>query len=235
MAEFDSYIAAWRERRARNERARVDARERAMALARELADVLVTRYGASRVVLVGSLARGDFAPGSDIDLAAEGVPDDRFFAAGAYPVPAERSSPLPEMPREPQRERGERAHRVGRRAERHHRHVAHIQVIRTHDAEIFVDGGVLLEGPVVGGAIGHAEAAGGVMHGARAEALAALTELHVIVRCRGRAVVAELPEDAPGHAVEHGEDGVVVLVPAGERREARVAQVVHPLQVPYLH
>jgi uncharacterized protein len=83
MAEFDSYIAAWRERRARDERARLEARAAAMVLARELADVLVTRYGATRVVLVGSLARGDFAPGSDIDLAAEGVPDDRFFAAGA--------------------------------------------------------------------------------------------------------------------------------------------------------
>jgi predicted nucleotidyltransferase len=35
------------------------------------------------VVLVGSLARGEFQVGSDIDLAAEGIPDDRFFRAGA--------------------------------------------------------------------------------------------------------------------------------------------------------
>lgn len=34
-------------------------------------------------MLVGSLARGDFGPGSDIDLAAEGLPDESFFAAGA--------------------------------------------------------------------------------------------------------------------------------------------------------
>lgn len=36
-----------------------------------------------RVVLTGSLARGEFRVGSDIDLAAEGIPDDRFFRAGA--------------------------------------------------------------------------------------------------------------------------------------------------------
>ena len=41
------------------------------------------RYGARRVVLAGSLARGDFRVGSDIDLAAEGIPDDQFFRAGA--------------------------------------------------------------------------------------------------------------------------------------------------------
>jgi predicted nucleotidyltransferase len=58
VGDFDSYLAGWR-------------------------GVLVERYGARRVVLVGSLARGDFGPASDIDLAAEGVPDDRFFAAGA--------------------------------------------------------------------------------------------------------------------------------------------------------
>ena len=35
------------------------------------------------MVLVGSLARGEFSVGSDIDLAAEGIPDDAFFKAGA--------------------------------------------------------------------------------------------------------------------------------------------------------
>jgi predicted nucleotidyltransferase len=83
VAEFDSYLAGWREREAREREAAAAARERALRIAHELADLLVTRYGARRVVLVGSLARGDFGLRSDIDLAAEGVPDDRFFAAGA--------------------------------------------------------------------------------------------------------------------------------------------------------
>ena len=67
MSDFESYIAGWRDRRERERRARV----------------LVDRYGARRVVLVGSLARGDFGLGSDIDLAAEGLPAESFFAAGA--------------------------------------------------------------------------------------------------------------------------------------------------------
>lgn len=54
-----------------------------MVLARQLAQLLVEGYGATRVVLVGSLARGDFAQGSDIDLAVEGLPPESFFAAGA--------------------------------------------------------------------------------------------------------------------------------------------------------
>jgi predicted nucleotidyltransferase len=35
------------------------------------------------VVLVGSLARGEFRLGSDIDLAAEGVPTECFFGIAA--------------------------------------------------------------------------------------------------------------------------------------------------------
>jgi predicted nucleotidyltransferase len=35
------------------------------------------------VGLVGSLARGEFRQGSDIDLAAEGVPPERFFEIAA--------------------------------------------------------------------------------------------------------------------------------------------------------
>jgi predicted nucleotidyltransferase len=35
------------------------------------------------VILTGSLARGDFRQGSDIDLAADGIPPELFFQAGA--------------------------------------------------------------------------------------------------------------------------------------------------------
>ena len=83
VSGFESYIAGWPDRRERERCTRVQAGERAFAVARELARVLVDGYGARRVVLVGSLARGDFSDGSDIDLAAEGLPDESFFAAGA--------------------------------------------------------------------------------------------------------------------------------------------------------
>jgi predicted nucleotidyltransferase len=83
VSGFESYLEGWRARQAREEEDAHAARVRALGIARELADLLVSRYGATRVLLVGSLARGDFGLRSDIDLAAEGVPDDQFFAAGA--------------------------------------------------------------------------------------------------------------------------------------------------------
>ncbi len=83
MAEFDSYIQGWRRRWQEQQRADADAAERARHLADQLAQRLHEDYGAQRVVLVGSLARGNFGVGSDIDLAAEGIPDDLFFKAGA--------------------------------------------------------------------------------------------------------------------------------------------------------
>jgi predicted nucleotidyltransferase len=82
-AEFEAYFAGWRRReadaRAEDRAAQAVARTRADELAR----VLVERYGARRVLLVGSLARGEFRRGSDIDLAVEGIADGLFFAAGA--------------------------------------------------------------------------------------------------------------------------------------------------------
>ena len=83
MSEFESYLRGWRQRWRERRRADAEAAVRARRIAERLASRLRDDYGARRVVLVGSLARGGFGAGSDIDLAAEGVPDDRFFRAGA--------------------------------------------------------------------------------------------------------------------------------------------------------
>ncbi|MEZ4512982.1 MAG: nucleotidyltransferase domain-containing protein [Chloroflexota bacterium] len=40
---------------------------------------ILRRYGASKIILYGSLARGDFRGDSDIDLCYEGIPDEKFF------------------------------------------------------------------------------------------------------------------------------------------------------------
>lgn len=59
-------------------------RRQAWQVARRAARVLREQFGAQRVVLFGSLAhRGWFAPWSDVDLAAWGVPDERFYQAVA--------------------------------------------------------------------------------------------------------------------------------------------------------
>ena len=83
MAELDSYIAGWRERWREQQRTDARAARRARRIAERLARLLRDRYGARRVILVGSLARGEFGSGSDIDFAAEGIADEDFFRAGA--------------------------------------------------------------------------------------------------------------------------------------------------------
>lgn len=83
MSEFEPYLRAWRKRFEEQRRADAEAAGRAREVAERLARRLHEDYGAVRVFLVGSLARGDFRVGSDIDLAAEGIPDDVFFRAGA--------------------------------------------------------------------------------------------------------------------------------------------------------
>jgi len=58
--------------------------QRAWIAARRAADVLRRRFGATRVVAFGSLARRDwFTPWSDIDLAAWDIPPDLFYRAVA--------------------------------------------------------------------------------------------------------------------------------------------------------
>ncbi|MCL5046447.1 MAG: nucleotidyltransferase domain-containing protein [Actinobacteria bacterium] len=58
--------------------------EEAWELARKAAALLKQTYGAKRVAVFGSVAhRTFFTRWSDIDLAAWGIPDDRFYAAVA--------------------------------------------------------------------------------------------------------------------------------------------------------
>ena len=59
---------------------RDSARNVAVSIAREL----VKRFGAHRVVLFGSAARGDIHKKSDIDLAVWGIPPKDFYRAVAF-------------------------------------------------------------------------------------------------------------------------------------------------------
>jgi len=59
-------------------------RGKAVEVSQQAARLLKRKYGAKRVVLFGSLARGSlFAPTSDIDLYTEGIPGALFFEAEA--------------------------------------------------------------------------------------------------------------------------------------------------------
>jgi len=77
----ERHLRFWR-RRGANRRERADqAAAEARADLGRITDLLVRKFGAKRIILYGSLARGHFAPGSDIDLAVEGVSKRDYFAA----------------------------------------------------------------------------------------------------------------------------------------------------------
>jgi predicted nucleotidyltransferase len=58
--------------------------ERAWTVAHLAAELLRQRFGATRVIAFGSLSRRDwFTAWSDIDLAAWGIPAERFYSAVA--------------------------------------------------------------------------------------------------------------------------------------------------------
>ena len=59
-------------------------RSHAMDVAHKAAHILKERYGATRVLVFGSLAHGIwFTPRSDIDLFVDGIPAEKFFQAEA--------------------------------------------------------------------------------------------------------------------------------------------------------
>lgn len=81
MGEVDvaAYAAAWRRRLAQEEEACRMLAARAEEAAHRAVRALVEQHGASEVWLFGSLARGCFRPGSDVDLAARGLPPQKWF------------------------------------------------------------------------------------------------------------------------------------------------------------
>ena len=58
--------------------------EGATSVARSIAKELVERFGAKKVMLFGSLARGGYSKWSDIDLAVWGIPPVEFFKAVSF-------------------------------------------------------------------------------------------------------------------------------------------------------
>jgi predicted nucleotidyltransferase len=77
-------LEAIRRRRAKTRVEVSKRRRRALTVARKAAKLLKEKFGAGKVILFGSLARsGSFTLYSDIDLAARGIPPERFFAASA--------------------------------------------------------------------------------------------------------------------------------------------------------
>ena len=83
--EMAVYRATARRRRERERQELARRRERAWALAQQAARLLKEQFGATRVVVFGSLVHEDcFTLWSDVDIAAWGIaPEDTFRAIGA--------------------------------------------------------------------------------------------------------------------------------------------------------
>ena len=82
MAVSIEEAAAHFRRRKEERRARAEARARELALRLpEAKRLLVERFGARRVILFGSLARGALEEWSDVDLAVEGIAPEDYFTA----------------------------------------------------------------------------------------------------------------------------------------------------------
>lgn len=80
-SDIAPYVAYWR--RSQQQQAAYHARlaQQARTAATYMAAHLRQHYGVKRIILFGSLVRGDFAAGSDIDLAVEGLLKADFFRA----------------------------------------------------------------------------------------------------------------------------------------------------------
>jgi predicted nucleotidyltransferase len=81
MIRYQPWAASERYER---DRGLILRREKAWKMAREATRILKSRFGATRVLVFGSLAHGAwFTPRSDVDLYAEGIPVEVFFRAEA--------------------------------------------------------------------------------------------------------------------------------------------------------
>lgn len=81
VSAADAYITYWQRQRYRWREWDQRFSQRARADLDRIVDLLVRQFGARRVILFGSLVKGRFGPGSDIDMAVEGISKGDFFAA----------------------------------------------------------------------------------------------------------------------------------------------------------
>jgi uncharacterized protein len=83
-ADYGRYLRSWRERLQAREALRLRRHADALLAVRRLAGKLLREEGAKGVYLFGTALRPErFRLDSDIDLAVEGIPADRFFSVWA--------------------------------------------------------------------------------------------------------------------------------------------------------
>lgn len=81
LPQVATYSKAWRARVQDAQRLAGDWRRAVRTILPEAVALLRRQFGASRVILFGSFARDEAAPGSDLDLLAEGLDPARLLEA----------------------------------------------------------------------------------------------------------------------------------------------------------
>jgi predicted nucleotidyltransferase len=78
---MEKYLEYWRSRREKLHQRHQRLEREALLTVDKIKHTLINQFGARRIILFGSLAKGRFREGSDIDVAVEGIPVADFFQA----------------------------------------------------------------------------------------------------------------------------------------------------------
>ncbi|MBM4135451.1 MAG: nucleotidyltransferase domain-containing protein [Nitrospira sp.] len=79
------YLTAWRSRLAEDNEKRLELFRKTKETAKKAAEILVEKFGAGQVYLIGSLlSEDDFTEHSDVDIAVSGLKTEQYFKALSF-------------------------------------------------------------------------------------------------------------------------------------------------------
>jgi predicted nucleotidyltransferase len=81
MTIDEKHLTYWRSRRQQQQQRQQRLIDQTRQELPPIVEVLVTQFAAEQIILFGSLAKGNFAMESDIDLAVRGIASADYFAA----------------------------------------------------------------------------------------------------------------------------------------------------------
>ena len=81
MSRVDPYLDYWQKRKVQQQLENQQLARQARDKLAMVVEVLVNEFQANKIILFGSLVRGNFQRDSDIDLAVAGIPTSDYFRA----------------------------------------------------------------------------------------------------------------------------------------------------------
>jgi predicted nucleotidyltransferase len=80
MTNSDPYLTYWKRRQSKQQLQNQQLAQKARQDLEKIIDLLVTEFKVKKIILFGSLVKGNFSAESDIDLAVEGIPKSDYFS-----------------------------------------------------------------------------------------------------------------------------------------------------------